>query len=74
MPSFIEALRKANVGTVMTDSGISKPPIAMTVAAVALYRSSKRLEKLSVILVALTVILAILTAVLILRTFVPYPT
>lgn len=44
--------------------------IANIMAAIGMYRSSKRLECLSLVLIALTVVLAVLTATLVWRTFV----
>jgi hypothetical protein len=56
---------------VSIQQGYNAPDLVQVVATVSLYRSSKRLEKLTKTLIILTVLLAVLTAILMWRTFVP---
>jgi hypothetical protein len=55
----------------ITQQGYHVPDLVEVVATVSLSHSSKRLERLSWILIGLTAVLIVLTIVLVFRTFVP---
>ncbi len=66
---LLEWLEYVNIPDFKTVPIHEYAPISAAVAAVVLHRSSKRLERLTSVLIILTAALAILTAVLVKRTF-----
>jgi lysylphosphatidylglycerol synthetase-like protein (DUF2156 family) len=68
IPFYIKVLRDIAADKVVTEDGVSKNEVTFIVAAVALYGSSKRLERLTKQIASLNRVLIIIIIVLALLT------